>query len=329
VIDRSWWFDSSAIRCRLFRPIMNAPLHHIIRPGIVQFMAFPATMKGEGPILESYKHILADSYFEVIEISWIRDPAIRAQAKALLDSAGVEVKYGAQPRLLSQKLDLNSTDEAHRQRAVAEIKSAVDEAAELGISDVGFLSGSDVPMAERDAALDRLVQSISECCGYAAPLGVNLVLEVFDQTVDKKCLIGPAKTASMLADRVKQKHENFGLLVDLSHIVLLNETPRQALLPVKDHLVHIHIGNAYFGPDRNDPYWGDNHPSFGHPGTPNDVPQIVEFLEVLFEIGYLKKDGSKRGAVSFEIKPIGTIDPEVMIANAKRKLGEAWARLAI
>jgi len=292
-------------------------------------MAFPATMKGEGPILKSYRHILADPYFEVIEISWIKDAAVRAQAAAMLASAGMEAHYGAHPRLLSQKLDLNSADETARARAVAEIKAAIDEAAELGIRSVSFLSGFDVPPAQRPAAMDRLIQSIGEGCAYAARKGMSLVLEVFDQTIDKKCLIGPATVAQELAERVKQDHANFGLLVDLSHIVLLGETPRQALLPVKDHLVHVHIGNAYFGDDRSDPYWGDNHPSFGYPGSANDVPQIVEFLKVLFEIGYLAEDGSKRGAVSFEIKPVGNIDPSIMIANAKRKLGTAWAELRL
>src|SRR5256885_15598577 len=87
--------------------------------------------KGEGPILETCRQILADDYFGVIEISWIKDPAVRAQVKTMIASAGVEAKYGAQPRLLTQKLDLNSADETMRQRAVDEIKSAVDEAAEL------------------------------------------------------------------------------------------------------------------------------------------------------------------------------------------------------
>ena len=104
---------------------MNIPLHHVIRPGIVHFMAFPATMKGEGPILETCRQILADDFFEVIEISWVKDPAVRAKLKGLLASAGIEAKHGGQPRLLSQKLDLNSADEAARRRAIDEIKRAV------------------------------------------------------------------------------------------------------------------------------------------------------------------------------------------------------------
>jgi hypothetical protein len=39
---------------------MNTPLHHIIQPGIVRFMAFPTTIKSEGPVLETIRQILAD-----------------------------------------------------------------------------------------------------------------------------------------------------------------------------------------------------------------------------------------------------------------------------
>ena len=307
---------------------MNTPLHHVIRPGIVHFMAFPATIRGEGPILETCRQILADPYFEVIEISWIKDLAARSQVKAMIASAGVEAKYGGQPRLLTQKLDLNNVDETMRQRAVAEIKAAVDEASELGIRDVGLLSGSDVPAAARPAAMERLGKSLVELCRYAADHGCNIVLEVFDRDIDKKALIGPADTALEIAVRVKRSCKNFGLMVDLSHIPLLGESPAKALLPVREHIAHIHIGNAYFK-DRNDPAWGDQHPRFGYPGGANDVPEIVEFLRALFQIGYLKADGSARGNVSFEIKPLPGEDSTVMIAAAKRKLGEAWAQLTL
>ncbi|MGD0017485.1 MAG: TIM barrel protein [Verrucomicrobiia bacterium] len=213
---------------------MNIPLQHVIRPGIIHCMAFPSTGKGEGPILETCRQILADDFFEVIEITWIKDPATRAKVKSMLASAGVEAKHVGQPRLLSQKLDLNSADEAVRQRAIEEIKRAVDEAAEMGIRDVGLLSGSDVAPAERPAAMDRLENSLVELCRYAAKSGCNIVLEVFDRDIDKKCLIGPAAAAREIAERVKRTCPNFGLMVDLSHIPLLGESPAQALQPVRD-----------------------------------------------------------------------------------------------
>lgn len=308
---------------------MNIPLHHCVRPGLVHFMAFPACMKGEGPVAETLSTLLADTFFEVVEFSWIKDPAERDRVRRLLETSCIEAKYAAQPRLLSQKLDLNAADPQARTRAVAEIKAAIDDAVDLGLREVAFLSGSDVPATERPAALERLVDSIRELCAHAEPRGIKLVLEVFDRDIDKKCLIGPAPLARELAERIRADHPNFGLMVDLSHIPLLRESPAQALQPVREHLAHIHIGNAYFGPARADPAWGDLHPRFGYPGGANDVPQLVEFLRELFAVGYLRLDGRHRAAISFEIRPVGDEDPHVLIAGAKRKFVQAWAELAL
>jgi len=307
---------------------MDLPLSHFIKPGLVHFMAFPACQKGEGPILESLKKILADEYFEVVEITWIKDPATRAAAKAMIVSSGIDARYGAHPRILSQRLDLNSLDPAVRARAVADLKLGIDEAAELGMRDYVVLSGWDVAPAQRPQAMAALETSLVELCAYAEPKGLTVILEVFDRDIDKKCLIGPAAAVDEIARRVKQSRRNFGVLVDLSHIPLLGESPDQALRPVKDHLLHAHIGNCYFK-DRSDPAWGDVHPRFGYPGGANDAKEIAAFLKTLFEIGYLKADGSARGAVSFEMKPLGGEDPELMLAAAKRKLNEAWQMLRL
>lgn len=305
---------------------MNTPLHKHVKPGLVHFMAFPEAMKGLAPVKKSLKKILRDEYFEVVEITWIKNPAMRAQVKEMLATSGMEVKYGAQPRLLTQGLDLNSADADHRKLAVKDIKEAVDDAVDLGISDVGLLSGKYPGEAQKGRAMEWLEESLHEICRYAAYKGANIVLEVFDQTIDKKCLIGKASDALEISERVCAKNKNFGLMVDLSHIPLLNESPADALRPVKEYVRHIHIGNCYMDAI-GDPAYGDQHPRFGYPGGANDVPEIVAFLKELFHIGYLKEDASARTPVSFEIKPVGKEDPMLVIANAKRKLNEAWARL--
>ena len=123
-----------------FGDALNNNLHHYIRPGILHFMAFPVA-NGDGPILETLSAILQDCFFEVVEISWIKDPKIRAQAKHLLSLSGIQVMYAAQPRLLSQRLSLNSLDNTHRELAVREMYSGIDEAIELGASDFCLKSG--------------------------------------------------------------------------------------------------------------------------------------------------------------------------------------------
>ena len=111
--------------------------------------------------------------------------------------------------------------------------------------------------------------------------------------------------------------------MDLSHIPLLQESPKQALLPVKNYLSGAHLGNAVTNPDL--PGYGDYHPIFGSPGSANDLPEMMDFLKTLLDIGFLGE--AKRPIVSFEIKPQAGQDPLVVIANAKRVLREAWARL--
>lgn len=108
---------------------------------------------------------------------------------------------------------------------------------------------------------------------------MGITLETFDRTLDKKALIGPAGEAAALSERIKGDFPDFGLLYDMGHVPLLDETPLPALMNVKDHLVHSHVGNCVKVPSR--PAYGDPHPRFGFPGGENDAPQLVEFLQAV------------------------------------------------
>jgi hypothetical protein len=99
---------------------------------IVHFMAYPQCLKGEGPIAATVARIAEDPFFTGIEIGWIKDPVERAAVKQIVDAAHIKVGYAGQSALLVQQLNLNSLDEEARGRAVAQVKSSIDEAAELG-----------------------------------------------------------------------------------------------------------------------------------------------------------------------------------------------------
>ena len=57
-------------------------------------------------------------------------------------------------------------------------------------------------------------------------------------------LIGPVELTKKYAEAVCAKTDNFGLMVDLSHLPLLRETAQESLEPVKDYIIHAHMGNA-------------------------------------------------------------------------------------
>jgi len=280
-------------------------------------------MGGAGPILETVARIAEDVFFEVIEITQINDPPVRAQVRALAQQAGVELYFGAQPILLSQQLDLNHADATQRRRAVQAVQHGIDLAAELCCRRVAILSGK--VTSDKEAAKARLVGSIKELCAYAALKHITLVLETFDQVpFAKNCLIGPTKEAVEVSQEIRRNFPNFGLMLDLSHLPLLNESPQYALRTAAGHLVHAHIGNCAMDDPGHEAY-GDNHPRFGAPGTRNGVPELAEFLRGLLDIGYLSQEN--RGILSFEVKPMSGESAEAVIAGSKRALLEAWRRI--
>lgn len=306
---------------------MDSPYQRFLKLGVVHFMAFPQCIKGEGPILETIEKIANDPDFQAIEISWIKDDAARGKAADLLSASGLAVFYGAQPRLLTQKLNLCDLDAAHRKTAVEEIKRGVDEAVQLRALGIAVLSGKDCAAADRAAATSRLVESLQEIADYAGAKGLQLTLETFDRAgYAKNCLIGPTTEAVELADRVNRK--NFGLMLDLSHMPLLEETPEQMLGGGKKHLRHIHIGNCVKRISTH-PAYGDEHPRFGIPEGENGVPEVKAFLAELFRIGYLAANKPTRPVVSFEVKPMAGESGELVIASSKRVFEQAWAELDV
>jgi sugar phosphate isomerase/epimerase len=301
---------------------MDDSLKKYMKLGIVHFMAYPQVLKGEGPVLETLEKTLSDDFFDVIEITTIKDSSVRQKAKQMLASSGMTVAYGGQPVQLVNKLNLNSFDTTERNRALDICKACVDKAREMGAVGVAFLSGADPGEARRKEATDILLDSLNQLCACAADKGnIKVVLETFDRDIDKKALIGPNSEGAALSARVRQNYRNFGLMLDLSHFPLQHETPREALYAAKDHLVHAHMGNCMMR-DPNVAGYGDQHPRFGISGGENGVPQLAEYLRILMEIGYLNKKNPQ--ILSFEVKPLGDETSGIVIANAKRALREAW-----
>lgn len=304
---------------------MEKSWNEYMKVGIVSFMAFPQTIKGEGPILETLKRIVEDEFFKAIEITWIKDEKIRTQARDLLSSWGGKIGYGAQPPLLLGKLNLNSEDEEIRQRAIQQVKDCLDEARFLGASSVAVLSGQDPGEAKRGRAKELLIESLKELLDHGQTLGLPLILEIFDRKpFGKNRLLGPTSEAVKMAKELRKSYSSFGLMVDLSHLPLLQEKPQEALIEARDYLSAVHIGNCVMR-DSNHPAYGDEHPPFGIPGGENGVEELRELLRVLLEIGYLNTKNP--GMVSFEIKPFEGWTSEKVITNAKETLKQAWAKL--
>jgi sugar phosphate isomerase/epimerase len=297
--------------------------------GTIHFMSFPEVMKGDGPIVETLEKILSNEFFSAVEITRINDDATRKEVKKMLESSHIISAYGAQPVLLSRKLNLNSLVEEERKNAVTEIKKCIEEAAYLGTKGVAVLSGPHPGKEFESEAIQKLLQSLDELCNYSQKFNLQFELESFDFDIDKKCLVGKSTVAADIAREVRKKHSNFGLILDLSHFPIQYEQTRTALKNCAAYTSHLHIGNCVLK-DKSHAAYGDQHPRFGVDGGENDVEQVKEFFTALFELGWLKDEmpeSKRKPIISFEVKPMAGERSSIVLANSIRVFKEAWASL--
>ncbi len=244
------------------------------------------------------------------------------QAKKLLEQSHLKVCYGAQPRLLGTGLNPNAVSEEERKKAEMTLLEAIDEAAYLGAGGIAFLAGKWTEKT-KEQNFSQLIKTTENLCGYAASKGMFVEMEVFDYNVDKAALIGPAPYAARFAAEIRSKYNNFGYIVDLSHIPITYETTGFVIRTLRPYITHLHIGNAVAVPGRE--AYGDLHPRFGFPGSANDTLQLLDFFRVLKEEGFLNPRDPY--VLSFEVKPWKEEDPEIIVANTKRVINRAWALL--
>jgi sugar phosphate isomerase/epimerase len=302
------------------------------RVGVVLPMAYPELAGGNGPVLDRLERVLADEFFGAVEITRINDEKTRREARAMLDAAGVDVVFACQPVILGEKLDLNAADAAARKQAVERCRELVDQAYGLGARIMMVMSGPDPGEAERDAARERLIDSLKQLCQYAGERAEDYLLAVsienFDRTIDKRCLVGPTREAAMVVEAVRTEFSNCGLTLDLSHQPLLEETISDMIVEGADTLIQAHFGNCVMQ-NPGHPSYGDQHPPFGIPGGENGIEELRLFMEALIYSGYFAKSvPTSMPVLSMEIKPRPGESSEVVIANGKRALKYAWARLS-
>jgi sugar phosphate isomerase/epimerase len=296
---------------------MKDPIQKYFQLGVIQWMSHPPA---NYPLLESVKTIACDEYFSAIEITKVGDDETREKVKKILSQSHMKVCYGAQPRLLGPGLNPNHLVEEERKKAEATLIEAIDEAEYLGAKGIAFLSGK-WEKDTKEKAYDQLLKTTRALCDYAATKNMFVELEVFDFDMDKAALIGPAPLAAQFAADMRKTHNNFGLMVDLSHFPTSYETTKFVIQTCRPYITHFHIGNAVV--EKGCVAYGDQHPRFGFPNSANDTNELVDFFTVLKEEGFFNKTNPY--VLSIEVKPWGEEDGDIILANTKRVINRAWA----
>ncbi len=324
---------------------------------IVHGMAFPgpgntdSVLRSEadlGYLTRTIREIVDDPYFTGIEITHIKNADHRAKVAELLRGKGVdEVTFVCQPvQLINEEnliapSDISSIDDNEREKAVVRILDLLAEAVELGAKKITLLSGRDPAYGiedqarvdeVRELAHTSIVRSLETICREAAKHNIQVVLEVFDRRGEeagpkhfKGQFIGPTRDAVRVAENIRYERrlDNFGLLYDSSHMVIMDESP-EALKALKPYLAHVHIANAVTSRTAKDSSvrYGDKHPKFGVADGGVDSEILAAFVRALVEIDY-------RGTIGFEVQPQGSENPQDVIRTAKAFFDEARNAISV
>ncbi len=304
--------------------MQDTSMYRYMKVGIVHFKAFPETVRGEGPVIETLRKLVEDDFWTAVEVGWIRDDKVRQEVAALLSISHMEVAYATQPRVFTNGLNLSATDATERRRGIEGVKKGIIEAANFNATSIRVLSGKDPGDEKREDAKKAFAESLAELCDFAREYGeARLYMKIFDRDVDKKALIGHFQDAADVAAQVAPSYDNFGVLVDMSHFPLLGETPEKALPLVEEFPLQFHIGNCIMRNKRH-PLYGDLQPRFGIPEGEQDTEDLASFFRLLLQKELLSPQ--KRPIVSVEVRPLLPEEySEAIIANTKRVIREAWA----
>lgn len=294
---------------------MKESIHKYFKVGTIQWMSYPQSSP-----MDSLLAIARDDYFDAIELKGYGPD--NEKAKAVLQQSHLKVCYGAQPHLLGPKLNPNAIDETERRKAEDALIKSIDEAEYLGAQGIAFLAGK-WEQATKDAAYAQLLKTTRAVCDYAAAKNMNVELEVFDFDMDKAALIGPAPLAAKFAADMRMTHNNFGLLVDLSHFPTTYETSQFVIRTLRPYITHFHFGNAVVKPDCD--AYGDLHPRLGYPNSANDTAELLDYLRILKEEGFFNSENPH--VLSMEVTPRPGEDEQIVLANTKRVLNRAWSLL--
>jgi len=296
---------------------MKDPIQKYFQVGTIQWMSHPPV---NYELLDSVKVIACDEFFGAIEVTGIDDDEARKKVKSMLEQSHLKVCYGAQPRLLGSGLNPNDVDEKGRKAAEDTLLEAVAEAEYLGAKGIAFLAGK-WEESTKEQAYEQLLKTTRKVCDYAARKNMMVELEVFDFDMDKAALIGPAPYAARFAMDMRMTHNNFGLMVDLSHFPTTYETSMFVIRTLRPFITHFHIGNAVV--KKGHEAYGDQHPRFGFPDSANDVEELRNFFCILKEEGFYNSEDPY--VLSLEVKPWNGEDGDIILANTKRVINRAWA----
>lgn len=218
-------------------------------------------------------------------VEFYYDGENRKEVAAALEKSGYLGIYIAVIPLKEQNLSLCALDDNHRKQAVLLAQRCIDEAFELGCRGVMMNSGRNPGKGRVDEGIKSFMQSVKELQKYIGTRSIHLLLEPCDSQIEAKNLLGPTRLSVDVTRALRKDIPDFSLVLDTAHVYEEGEDFLQAVQNALDCCDHLHFANCVVS-DSSDPFYGDKHIGFDHPGSAFsyfDLFRIFKALEELYQ----------------------------------------------
>lgn len=298
--------------------------------GIVLPKLFPFQQDKPEGMIASLLTILEDPFFTAVEVSYIADQKTRELAKTYMQYSGVDILFNGGDAFRELSINLSSLDPVIRNQSIEKCYMLIDHCYEMDAKVMHIVTGKFEGEESKQQGIIAFIDSAMQLCKYAKEKAETYELcisvEIGDRHMDRHYLLGPTHEAVNVARIIGSEYNNFGLLLDQSHLPLMGEDPNKSLWLAKDYLTHIHIGNSYIK-DKEKSYFGDKHLPFGVKDSEVGVVELTSFIATLNDIDFFKRPKpTRRPVITFEVGRLGDEPAGLVLANIKRTFYEAWAK---
>ena len=266
--------------------------------GVNHMFLYPESMTDEKVHTETLKEIIKTDLVDALDL-WVWRGKERSKEEfAIIRDCGKWINYNIGDRFGEEPVFPSSKYEKDRTYAYDIFMREIEYAVTCGAKKLVFGSGPD-DVKDHNGALERYFEFLIKLSSQI-PKDMKICLEPTDWDIDKHFLCGPLLESVELAKIMrKEGYENFGLLLDMSHIPIMHESLESAVEKCRDVLTHIHMGNAVIK-NKQSPFYGDKHIPWSYPDSEYTEKDGVTFIKLLKEIGYTKQENA---TASFEMRP--------------------------
>lgn len=265
--------------------------------------------------------VLQKKDIDVVDLTIPYGENYRSKAVEMIRASGKYIVYNGY-LMPTAKLPLGTLSYTERNQILMLAKDQADVALSAGCRYFMQSTGADPGPLDREAAYNGLALYIIELSKYISSKGsMPFLIEIMDRATHRRSLCGPTDEVVPFLDKLRGSVPDIGVVIDLTHIPLMNESYRKVIMGFKDYIRHVHIGGCILK-DKGHKWWGDMHPPIGIPGGEVDIPQLALMLELLCEAGYMKK-GTK-ATMSLEVRAFPGMTPDETISDNISRLQKAW-----